>query len=55
MTAGTPWMPVWVTYAVLAVTTAAALFVAARIAAREDVFLEPRFSLRDLVKGGSRS
>lgn len=49
------WSPVAVTFAVLALTTAAALFVAARIAAREDVFLEPRFSLRDLVKGGSRS
>jgi sodium transport system permease protein len=49
------WGPVGVTFAVLAATAAAALFVAARIASREDVFLEPRFSLRDLVKGGSRS
>jgi ABC-type Na+ efflux pump permease subunit len=47
-------LPVAVTYLVLAVTTAAALFVAARIVARDDVFLEPRFSLRDLLKGGAR-
>jgi ABC-type Na+ efflux pump permease subunit len=47
-------LPVAVTYLVLAVTTAAALFVAARIVARDDVVLEPRFSLRDLVKGGAR-
>jgi sodium transport system permease protein len=48
-------MAVIVTYAVLAASTVLALAVAARIAAREDVFLEPRFSLRDLLRGGRTS
>jgi len=47
--------PVLVTYAVLAATTAAALFVASRIASREDVFLEARLSLKDLIRGRSAS
>jgi hypothetical protein len=41
-----------VTYLVLAAATAAVLSLAARLAAREDLFLEPRLSLRDLLKGG---
>jgi sodium transport system permease protein len=44
-----------VTYAVLAVTALAAIALAARIAAREDVFLEPRFSLRELLRGRGAS
>lgn len=49
------WLPVTVTFAVLAVSAAAAIALAARIAAREDVFLEPRFSLRDLISGKGAS
>jgi sodium transport system permease protein len=44
--------PVAVTYLVLALSTAAALALAARIASREDVFLEPKLSLRELLRGG---
>ena len=45
--------PVIVTYAVLALTTIVALAVAARIVSREDVFLESKLSLRQLLRGGS--
>lgn len=48
-------LPVVVTYAVLAVAALAAISLAARIAAREDVFLEPRFSLRELLLGKGAS
>ena len=43
--------PVLVTLLVLAVATAAALAFAARIVAREDVYLEPRMRLRELLTG----
>jgi sodium transport system permease protein len=44
-------LPVAVTYGVLALATAAALAFAARLASREDVFLEPKLSLRSLLRG----
>ncbi len=44
--------PVVVTFAVLAFVTLAALVVAARLVSREDAFLEPKLSLRRLLRGG---
>ena len=48
----TPALPVAVTYFVLALVTGVVLAVAARIASREDAFLEPKLSLRELLRGG---
>jgi ABC-type Na+ efflux pump permease subunit len=45
--------PVLVTYAVLAVCAAAVLVFAARLASREDVLLEPKLNLRQLITGRS--
>lgn len=52
-----PREPFLVTYLVLAVCVAAALMFAAHLASREDVLLEPRMSLRQLLTGkrGGRS
>jgi sodium transport system permease protein len=52
-----PPVPFLVTYAVLAVAAALALLLASRLAAREDVLLEPKMKLRELLTGriGGRS
>jgi sodium transport system permease protein len=46
-----PALPIVVTFVVLALLTAAALALATRISAREDVYLETRVGLRDLLLG----
>ncbi len=51
-----PLGPILVTLLVLAVAAAAALVFASRIVAREDVYLEPKMRLRELLTGrGGRS
>ncbi|MBZ0269112.1 ABC transporter permease subunit [bacterium] len=52
-----PPVPFLVTYAVLAFTAALAILFASRLAAREDVLLEPKMKLRELLTGriGGRS
>jgi sodium transport system permease protein len=46
-----PLLPVVVTLLVLAATTAATLLFASRVVAREDVYLEPRMNIRQLLLG----